>query len=173
VASLLEADVRTSERIRRVAERAGATRPAALIAHSADWWWWLTGAVVVWLAGDADTRSAALTVVSTITVTAIAVQSVKWIVRRQRPSGPRDFLSRHTDPHSFPSGHAARASALMVLAIVLGPWWLALALGAWATLVAAVRVAMGVHYLSDVVIGAALGMVCGLVVATRVAGGVA
>ena len=36
----------------------------------------------------------------------------------------------------------------------------------WATLVAASRVVLGVHYLSDVVGGALLGVACGLVAVT-------
>jgi len=44
----------------------------------------------------------------------------------------------------------------------LGPWWLAVALTVWAPLVALARVAMGVHYFSDVVAGGFLGVLGGL-----------
>ena len=52
---------------------------------------------------------------------------------------------------------------LAVLAIGLGPAWLALALAVWAPLVMLARVAMGVHFLSDVLAGALAGALVGLV----------
>jgi membrane-associated phospholipid phosphatase len=54
---------------------------------------------------------------------------------------------------------------LLVLAAALGPAWLAWLLLAWAPLVALARVAMGVHYLSDVIGGAAVGLLVGLALA--------
>jgi len=54
---------------------------------------------------------------------------------------------------------------LAVLAAALGPAWLAWLLLVWAPLVALARVAMGVHYLSDVIVGALLGLVVGLALA--------
>jgi undecaprenyl-diphosphatase len=72
-------------------------------------------------------------------------------------------MYRATDPHSFPSGHAARVVLIAVLAIGLGPGWLAVLLCIWAPLVALARVAMGLHYLSDILAGAGLGLVAGLI----------
>jgi undecaprenyl-diphosphatase len=50
---------------------------------------------------------------------------------------------------------------LSVAACGLGPAWLGAALLVWAPLVALARVAMGVHYLSDVFAGAILGAAIG------------
>jgi membrane-associated phospholipid phosphatase len=50
---------------------------------------------------------------------------------------------------------------LGVVALHVGPLWLAAALALWAPLVALARVAMGVHYLSDVVGGAVVGLLMG------------
>ena len=50
---------------------------------------------------------------------------------------------------------------LGIVALHVGPLWLAAALALWAPLVALARVAMGVHYLSDVVGGAVLGLLMG------------
>ena len=72
-------------------------------------------------------------------------------------------LYRSTDPHSFPSGHAARAVLIAVLGAGLGPTWLAVLLCVWAPLVALARVAMGVHYLSDILAGFLLGLAAGAV----------
>ena len=59
-----------------------------------------------------------------------------------------------------PSG-AARAFLIGVLAIGLGPGWLAIILCIWAPLVALGRVTMGLHYLSDIVAGAIIGALTG------------
>ena len=57
----------------------------------------------------------------------------------------------------------AHETALIVtIAAGLGPGWLAVALWVWAPLVALARVAMGVHYLSDVLAGALLGILVAL-----------
>ena len=61
-----------------------------------------------------------------------------------------------------PSGHAARAFLIAVIAAGLGPFWAALALWVWAPLVSLARVAMGVHYMSDVVAGLVVGMTAGV-----------
>jgi undecaprenyl-diphosphatase len=53
---------------------------------------------------------------------------------------------------------------LATLGIGLGPAWFWLLLLVWAPLVALARVSMGVHYLSDVIAGFALGVLMGLLV---------
>ena len=88
---------------------------------------------------------------------------VKFSVRRQRPEGDWGGIYRLTDPHSFPSGHAARAAMLAVLGVGLGPPWFGAVLVAWTPLVSLARVAMGVHYISDVVAGILLGLLAGAV----------
>jgi undecaprenyl-diphosphatase len=99
-----------------------------------------------------------------ILLTALVVLAIKFIVRRSRPPGEWGGIYRRTDPHSFPSGHAARAMMLATLGLGLGPAWFGLLLLAWAPLVALARVSMGVHYLSDVIAGFALGVLMGLLV---------
>ena len=51
---------------------------------------------------------------------------------------------------------------IAVLSAGLGPGWLAVILCIWAPLVSLARVAMGVHYASDVAAGALLGVLIGL-----------
>jgi undecaprenyl-diphosphatase len=53
---------------------------------------------------------------------------------------------------------------LAVLALGVGPGWLGWLMFFWALLVALARVAMGVHYLSDVLAGSLLGAVMGWLV---------
>lgn len=160
---LLELDARLSARM-RVAERPGLFRTiAAVLAHSGDSWFWWAGLALLWWRGDQFWRPWALTFLIAIIVLAVVVLAAKFIIRRRRPDGEWGALYRTTDPHSFPSGHAARAFLIAVLAIGLGPWWLAAILCIWAPLVSLARVAMGVHYLSDVVAGAVLGGIAGVI----------
>ncbi len=158
---LLELDARLSARL-RVAERPGILRTiAALLAHSGDSWFWWAGLAVLWWRGDAFWRPWALTVLISILILAVIVMLIKFTIRRRRPEGEWGAIYRNTDPHSFPSGHAARAFLIAVLALGLGPAWLAVVLCLWAPLVCLARVAMGVHYVSDVVVGGLIGLIAG------------
>jgi len=149
----------------RVAERPGALRSlAAVLAHSGDSWFWWAGLALLWWLGDAFWKPWALTVLISILALAALVLAVKFSIRRRRPEGEWGAIYRTTDPHSFPSGHAARAILIAILALGLGPAWLAAVLCLWAPLVALARVAMGLHYLSDILAGAVLGAAAGLIV---------
>lgn len=162
VERLLELDARWSQRL-RIAEKPGALRTlAAVLAHSGDSWFWLAGLALVWWLGAPYWKSRALALAAAVLVTAVLVMAVKFTVRRRRPAGKWGAVYRSTDPHSFPSGHAARAVMLAVLMMALGPVWLGVLLLVWSPLVALARVAMGVHYLSDVVAGGVVGIIMGI-----------
>ncbi len=158
---LLAWDAAWSRRL-RVAERPGVLRTAAaMLAHSGDSWFWFVGLGLVWLRGDAAWKMRALVALVAVFVTAVGVMALKFTIRRRRPAGEWGGIYRATDPHSFPSGHAARAFLLAVLAWGMGTGWLAVVLAVWALLVALARVAMGVHYLSDVLAGMVVGLTMG------------
>lgn len=161
---LLDLDARLSARL-RVAERPGILRTTAIfLAHSGDsWFWWAALALLAWR-GDAFWRPWALTMLVSILALAAVVLVTKFSIRRRRPEGEWGRFYRSTDPHSFPSGHAARAILIAVLAVGMGPAWLAAILCLWAPLVCLARVAMGVHYLSDILAGALIGALAGAVV---------
>jgi membrane-associated phospholipid phosphatase len=161
--AVLELDTRLSTRL-RVAEKPGFLRVlAAFLAHSGDSWFWGMGLLITWWLGTHFWRHWAVVVFCGIGGLAVLVMTIKFSVKRRRPEGEWGLLYRSTDPHSFPSGHAARAFLLAVLAGGLGPSWLAILLWLWAPLVSLSRVAMGVHYLSDVIAGMVLGILIGLI----------
>ena len=162
--SLLQLDARLSDRL-RVAEKPGTLRSLAVFfAHSGDSWFWGVGLILLWWFGEAPAKRWAVVIFASIAVLAVLVMTIKFTVRRRRPEGEWGGIYRNTDPHSFPSGHAARAFMIAVVAAGLGPGWAALALCIWAPLVALARVAMGVHYVSDIAAGLIVGLGMGLVV---------
>ena len=160
---ILELDARLSARM-RVAEGPGLIRSITVVlAHSGDSWFWWAGLGLLWWLGNSFWRPWALAVLLSIVALAVFVLAVKFTIRRQRPEGKWGGLYRKTDPHSFPSGHAARVILIAVLALGMGPWWLAVIICIWAPLVALARVAMGVHYLSDILAGFVLGVAAGII----------
>jgi membrane-associated phospholipid phosphatase len=174
--SLLESDARWSYAM-RVAEKPGLLRTTAMLfAHSGDSWFWGAGLIVLWWIGKTFWREWAVTQFFWIAILAVLVMTLKFTIRRRRPAGDWGAIYRSTDPHSFPSGHAARAFLIAVIASGLGPAWLAIILWLWAPLVSLARVAMGVHYISDVVAGFAVGIlvaIAGLTTSPGVLGALA
>lgn len=91
---------------------------------------------------------------------ATLVVMLKHLFRRPRP-GPADtFVHLSKDQYSFPSGHAARMGVLGMGVGVFSP--LLVWPGLMLTLVVGLaRVAVGVHYLSDVLAGWGIGLMLG------------
>lgn len=163
ITSLLELDARLSSKM-RVAEKPGTLRNIAIfLAHSGDSWFWGLALIVIWFFSSATWKEWAVVLFVAISLLAVIVLVIKLFVRRRRPEGEWGGIYRNTDPHSFPSGHAARAFLIAVIGSALGPEWLGILLWIWAPLVALARVAMGVHYLSDVLAGSLLGIVVDVV----------
>lgn len=161
--SILKLDARLSYKM-RVAEKPGALRSfAVFFAHSGDSWFWGAALILLWFFSNSAWRQWEVVEFVGISVLAVLVMSVKFLVRRRRPEGEWGGIYRSADPHSFPSGHAARAFLIAVIGTALGPAWLGILLWIWAPLVALARVAMGVHYLSDVVAGALFGVIVALI----------
>ncbi|MEJ5241821.1 MAG: phosphatase PAP2 family protein [Anaerolineales bacterium] len=161
----IEAWDEAASRRLRLTDRRGLLRSlAAFLAHSGDSWFWGLGLLALIFWGPAPFwRSWALVQLSGIFFLAVLVMILKFTFRRRRPQGDWGGIYRATDPHSFPSGHAARAIFLALVSWFLGgPAWLSLLLTLWAPLVALARVAMGVHYLSDILGGLLFGLLLAL-----------
>lgn len=109
-------------------------------------------------------RGSVFTIGFPLFMTWLVTFGLQKLVKRERP-----FENGHGAPliqmvwkePSFPSAHAAiafatAAASFYVSAELFGPWLFVVA-----AVVAVSRVAVGVHYLSDVVFGAILGFVIG------------
>jgi undecaprenyl-diphosphatase len=101
-------------------------------------------------AGPATARLA----VAALIATNLAAEGLKLVFNRPRPNGEH----RRSDA-SFPSGHAASAISL---AWILTRRWRRLAVLWWALAVTVAwsRVVLNRHYLSDIVAGAGVGLLC-------------
>ena len=159
--NILVLDAELSQKM-RIAEKPGKLRSAAaFFAHSGDSWFWAAGLLTLWFLGNTFWKQWAAIQFGAISIMAAIVLIVKFSVKRKRPEGEWGLMYRSTDPHSFPSGHASRSFLIAMMAIFLGPQWLTIILVIWGPLVALARVAMGVHYLSDVLVGGLLGILGG------------
>jgi membrane-associated phospholipid phosphatase len=85
-------------------------------------------------------------------ISGVATQALKYAAQRRRPSG---------GPHSFPSGHASATFATASVIQRRFGWKAGAPLYALGGYVAVSRLQENQHYLSDVVFGAALGIVAG------------
>ncbi|MBI1879571.1 MAG: phosphatase PAP2 family protein [Chloroflexi bacterium] len=115
---------------------------------------WLYG--LGWLGAKAQLCQVVLMMALLVLAAMLLVTLIKFTVRRRRPRPPGEFVTFQYDAYSFPSGHAARLAALAVSVMFFDPllgWgFVGLAIG-----VAGARIAVGIHYLSDVIIGLGLG----------------
>lgn len=157
-------DEQSSRRMQIVKTDHGFKPFAVIFAHSGDSWLWLAAMVVVFLFGNPFWRHLSLVFTLSFVPLAVIVLFVKFTIRRKRPEGEWGKIYRITDPHSFPSGHAARSFLFAVLAIGMGPAWFAILLVIWAPLVSLSRILTGVHYISDVIAGTLIGIISGILV---------
>ena len=86
-------------------------------------------------------------------VAQLITQTMKYSVRRERPD--------ETTRNSFPSGHAATTFAVATVLERHLSWRYSVPAYAFASYVAASRLPIGRHWLSDVIFGAAVGIISG------------
>jgi undecaprenyl-diphosphatase len=132
------------------------------ISHSCDSWFWLIGLGLIWLLGESELRLQAAFWACAILGMAGIVFLIKALFRRPRPEGEWGKIYRIADPHSFPSGHAARGMMLAVLASQTGSGRIVAGIVLWAVLVGLSRITLKLHYLLDVITGWLLGAAGGL-----------
>ncbi len=143
-------------------EKSVAHKIIALIGHSCDSWYWLIGLMLVWFFTRGAVRTTAILWGLALASLAVIVLGIKFLLRRPRPEGEWGSIYRVTDPHSFPSGHAARAMTIAFLATQFqNPLWF-IGLFPWAILVGYSRIALRLHYFSDILVGWLIGGLSGI-----------
>jgi len=129
----------------------------------------LTGVYVIFLVAIPlwwrGLRAATFDVLLLLAITIVATEAIKYLVDRPRPcdalanvntlAGYR--CSAEFDP-AFPSGHASRAFAVAAFLTIRFRWRLGIPAGAFAVLAGISRVYLGLHWPSDVLGGAAVGI---------------
>jgi len=95
-------------------------------------------------------------------VSQIFVQGAKFATERARPDGSNNF--------SFPSGHTASAFATATVLQEHFGWKAGIPAYAFASFVGASRMASNKHYLSDVLVGAGIGIAAGRTVTIHLGG---
>lgn len=130
------------------------------------WLWPLAGAGLA--AGGGESHRVLAAAAVSAGLANIVLVLVKGRVRRPRPcdlAKPRQFdvgplLYIPSDRYSFPSGHSLNAFALGTVLALAFPLT-AVPVSLVAASVAASRVVLGLHFLSDVLAGSALGALIG------------
>jgi undecaprenyl-diphosphatase len=162
--TLLEKDQHYTQRLRLSDDKPGIKKIAAFFAHSGDSWFWGVALVLLWFFGLEVWRPQVKLLFVGIFFTAVSVLVLKFSFKRPRPEGEWGQIYRSTDPHSFPSGHAARAIMLTTIMLLTGYIWIGIIMIIWALLVCLARIGLGVHYISDIVVGSLIGIFMGVLV---------
>jgi undecaprenyl-diphosphatase len=92
-------------------------------------------------------------------VNLVLYKIAKWLSRRPRPCNAYEEIMRGAvplDEFSLPSGHTMHAVAFTLIASAYLPF-LTVPLAVFTVLVAMSRVVLGLHYPTDVILGAAIG----------------
>ena len=127
------------------------------LAHSGDSFIWARLMVAAWFLGDERWKTRAVITFAGLALAEVAIIGMKMAIRRKRPPGNSGMIYRKADPFSFPSGHAARAALLCLLAWHLGPLPAFIVVVTWSPLMVLSRIAIGIHYVFDVIGGVVVG----------------
>lgn len=129
-----------------------------------DGWLWYALGIIILLYGGPHRFAAIGAGAAASAVGIFLFRTLKHASRRQRPCEiePHCWASiLPPDKYSFPSGHAITAFAVAVSVGLFYPY-LQPCLILAALLIAASRIALGMHFLSDVVAGVTLGIALGV-----------
>ena len=113
------------------------------------------------LKNDKELLRNACTVIGTEAISSFVTTALKYSVKRDRPFVTyRDITKKSTGGSpSFPSGHTSNSFAVATSVSLTYPeWYIIVPSFAWAGTVAYSRMELGVHYPSDIIAGAFIGI---------------
>ena len=112
---------------------------------------------------NAGIRRNALMILVPVILSAIIANILKYTFDMPRPYEIYPFivkLSSGGSP-SFPSGHTTDAFAFAIaVSLVYSKWYIVIPVLIWASLVGYSRMCLGVHFPTDVLVGAIIGFAC-------------
>ena len=106
-------------------------------------------------------KKRAILLLSSLTLASLISLALKFTIDRPRPFHTYDFIEKLSagGSPSFPSGHTTEAFAFAVaLCFAFPRWYIIIPSLIWASAVGYTRMSLGVHYPSDVMAGAILGI---------------
>jgi undecaprenyl-diphosphatase len=138
-----------------------------LASKGGDGWLWSVIGLILLLFGGSQRYDALTAGFEAVGVSQITFFVLKRVIGRERPCAIEPHcwsLLLPPDRFSFPSGHTMTAFAI---ALALGLYYPSLLIGLvfCAASVGASRVILGLHYLSDVVVGVLIGSAIGIAMA--------
>lgn len=117
--------------------------------------------VIGYLKNDSTIKNKGLFIAGATIMSGVITLGIKSAVKRERPhlTYPEiDAEEEEGGSYSFPSGHTSIAfSSATALSIVYKKWYVVFPSYVWAGTVAYSRLHLGVHYPSDVIMGAIVG----------------
>ena len=146
-------------RINRLSHRAWIRRFFSVVSKLGDGGFWALMALALYLLQGLQALPLIVQMAATGSVGVMLYKFLKNRLVRERPYVNRDDILCGTAPldkYSFPSGHTLHAVSFTTLLWAFEPLLLVIA-APFAILVAASRVILGLHYPSDVIVGAAIG----------------
>ncbi|MDA0790413.1 MAG: phosphatase PAP2 family protein [Proteobacteria bacterium] len=154
-------DVVTLQRVTQSEIRKTSVKLARTISRTGDGWFYPLVPVSLYLLDYSDVASFTIALLAAFGSERCLYFLVKNGFKRRRPDdvlpGYRSVIAA-ADEFSFPSGHTS-AAFLLVTALTLSFGGVFPGLYVWAIGVGASRVILGVHFPSDIIIGASMGTV--------------
>lgn len=95
----------------------------------------------------------------------LGITLLRIIIKEERPYvryGVAPVFAKNSKPDSMPSRHTASAF-IIAMAILRFNVWAGIAYLFIAVMISVSRVCAGVHYVRDVIVGAAIAILCGIV----------
>ena len=145
----------------RAAARAWVVRFLDAVSRVGDGWLWYLVIVCLPWAGGASGPSASVRMIAVGIVDLIVYKIIKRWISRPRPYCTCPEIracARSLDEFSFPSGHTLHSVAFSLILTVYYPMF-AFVVWPLTALIAISRVVLGLHYPSDVIVGALIGAI--------------